>query len=108
MTKGLDGCLFVLSSAQWDKLTEKMGQLPISKARSLQRFFFSGAFFTEVDKQGRILIPPSLREYAGLNKEVTILGAATRAEIWDSSRWNAYNEEQTQENLLSAMELLEI
>ena len=108
VTKGLDGCLFVLSSAQWDKLTEKMGQLPISKARSLQRFFFSGAFFTEVDKQGRILIPPSLREYAGLNKEVTILGAATRAEIWDSSRWNAYNEEQTQENLLSAMELLEI
>ena len=108
VTKGLDGCLFVLSSAQWDKLTEKMGQLPISKARSLQRFFFSGAFFTEVDKQGRILIPPPLREYAGLNKEVTILGAATRAEIWDSSRWNAYNEEQTQENLLSAMELLEI
>ena len=61
-----------------------------------------------MDKQGRILIPPSLREYAGLTKEVTILGAATRAEIWDSSRWNAYNEEQTQENLLSAMELLEI
>ena len=82
--------------------------LRLSFLREAFEFFFSGAFFTEVDKQGRILIPPSLREYAGLNKEVTILGAATRAEIWDISRWNAYNEEQTQENLLSAMELLEI
>ena len=107
VTKGLDGCLFVLSSAQWDKLTEKMGQLPISKARSLQRFFFSGAFYTEVDKQGRILIPPPLREYAGLTKEATILGAATGPKSGTVPGGKRITK-KTQENLLSAMELLEI
>ncbi len=107
VTKGLDGCLFVLSPAQWEKLLEKMSSLPLSKARSLQRFFFSGAAEAEPDKQGRILIPAALREYAGLEKDVTVIGAATRAEIWDTAKWTQYNESQTQESILDAMDLLE-
>ena len=107
VTKGLDGCLFVLSPAQWDQLLERMAALPLSRARTLQRFFFSRASEAEPDKQGRILIPPHLREYAGLVKDVTVIGAATRAEIWATEKWNEYNEGQSQESILEAMELLD-
>ena len=108
VTKGLDHCLFVLSPTQWKRLEEKMASLPISRARTLQRFFFSVAGEVEPDKQGRILIPNSLREYAGLSKEVTVSGADTRAEIWDTTRWKSYNESQSQESILQAMDLLGI
>ncbi|HIS49970.1 MAG TPA: division/cell wall cluster transcriptional repressor MraZ [Candidatus Gallacutalibacter pullistercoris] len=108
VTKGLDNCLFVFSPARWERLVEKMASLPIANAHSLQRFFFSGAGEVEPDKQGRVLIPQSLREYAGLSKEVTVIGAATRAEIWDTARWKAYNDSQSQENILAAMSLLGI
>lgn len=106
ITKGLDGCLFVLSEQQWKDFEAKIGDLPLSKARDLQRFFFSGACDVEPDKQGRVLIPQSLRDYAGLNKEVTVIGAAVRAEIWDSARWAEYNARRTAESLEAAMDLL--
>ena len=77
ITKGLDGCLFVLSLQEWTRLQDKVEAMPISKARGLQRFFFSGAAEVEPDKQGRILIPQSLRDH-GPNKlqgEILIHGA---------------------------------
>lgn len=107
ITKGLDGCLFVLSPAGWDKLQEKVGTMPVSKARGLQRFFFSGAAEAEPDKQGRILIPQNLRDYAGLTKDVTFIGASSRAEIWDSARWNEFNSTLTQESIAEAMDSLD-
>ena len=67
----------------------------------------SGAAEVEPDKQGRILIPQSLREHAGLEKDVTVIGAAVRAEIWDTARWNAYNESQTDEAIEASMNLLD-
>ena len=105
--KGLDGCLFVLSQSQWDKLCEKVAAMPLSKGKGIQRYFFSGAAEVEPDKQGRILIPPNLREFAGLDKDVTLIGAAVRAEIWDTRRWQEYNDSQTEENLEESMELLD-
>ena len=108
VTKGLDGCLFVLSPLEWRRLQEKVMEMPISKARGLQRFFFSGATEVEPDKQGRILLPASLRNHAGLTRDVTVIGAANRAEIWDTQRWNHYEQGQTQETILAAMELLGI
>ena len=81
MTKGTDGCLFVLSAEEWNALQKKITAMPISKARSLQRFFFAGAAEVEPDKQGRILLPQQLREYAGLEKDVTFIGTSSRAEI---------------------------
>ncbi len=108
ITKGLDGCLFVLSSGEWSRLQEKIKSLPISKARKLQRFFFSGAAEVEVDKQGRILIPQQLREYANLKKDVTFIGTCSRAEIWDSETWNKFNLELTQESIEEAMDLLDL
>lgn len=104
--KGLDGCLFVLSQTQWDKLVEKVSAMPLSQGKGIQRFFFSGAAQVEPDKQGRILIPPKLREHAGLEKDVTVIGAAVRAEIWDTARWEAYSENQTDESIEESMNLL--
>ena len=108
ITKGLDGCLFVLSYQEWKSLEQKIKAMPISKARRLQRFFFSGASEVEMDKQGRILIPQNLREYAGLKKEVTFIGTSSRAEIWDSDNWNKFNLELTEESIEEAMDLLEL
>lgn len=102
--KGLDGCLFLLSQSRWDKLVESVSAMPLAKARSIQRYFFSGAADVEPDKQGRILIPPNLREHAGLQKDVTVIGAANRAEIWDTERWTAYNSSQDEGDLQEAME----
>ncbi len=108
VTKGLDGCLFVLSAAEWKRLQDKISAMPISKSRGLQRFFFSGAAEVEPDKQGRILLPQHLREHAGLEKDVTVIGASSRAEIWDSARWNTFNSGLTEESIAEAMDLLEL
>ncbi|MCI1955188.1 MAG: division/cell wall cluster transcriptional repressor MraZ [Oscillospiraceae bacterium] len=107
ITKGLDGCLFVLSPPGWDKLRDKVSAMPVSKARGLQRFFFSGAAEAVPDKQGRILIPQNLRDYAGLTKDVTFIGASSRAEIWDSARWSQFNSTLTQDSIAEAMDTLD-
>lgn len=108
VTKGLDGCLFVLSAAEWKRLQDKIQAMPISKSRGLQRFFFSGAAEVETDKQGRILLPQQLREHAGLTKDVTFIGTSSRAEIWDSARWNEVNAELTEESIAEAMDMLDL
>jgi MraZ protein len=91
ITRGLDGCLFVLTYEDWSKLTSQLREkLPFTQrsGRDLTRFFFAGASHIIPDKQGRILIPPFLREYANLDSEVIITGANTRLELWDPTRWN--------------------
>lgn len=88
ISKGLDNCLFVYSLEEWYILSEKIKSMPLSKSRNIQRFLFSGAIEVEPDKQGRILISSNLREYAFLQKELIIVGASNRAEIWDKSNWN--------------------
>ncbi len=108
ITKGLDGCLFVLQQSEWEKLEEKIRQMPISKARTIQRFFFSGAAEVQPDKQGRILIPQPLREHASLNKEVIFIGTANRVEIWDSAKWTSFNSSITEESIEEAMDFLEL
>ena len=93
--------------AEWQRLQEKMKAMPIAKSLPLQRFFFSGAAEVETDKQGRILIPQHLREYAGLEKDITVTGVSSRAEIWDSQKWQTFTQAQTQENIMEAMQLLD-
>lgn len=106
VTKGLDNCLFVYSLEEWSKLEEKIRSLPLSKARNLQRFFFAGASDLEADKQGRVLIPANLREYAFLQKDVMIIGASNRVEIWDRQRWNDICGEITPQSVVEAMDEL--
>ena len=108
VTKGLDGCLFVLSQSEWTSLENKIGSMPISKARGLQRFFFSGAAQVQPDKQGRILLPQPLREYAFLSKDVTFIGTGNRAEIWSTENWNRFNSALTQDSIEEAMDLLDL
>lgn len=94
-TKGLDNCLFVYTKEEWAILENKLKQLPLAKpeARAFVRFFFAGAAELECDKQGRVLIPNTLREYAKLDKDVVVLGVSTRIEIWSKEAWDAYNSE---------------
>ncbi len=97
LTKGLDDCLFVYSKTEWSNLEAKLKTLPLSSkdARAFVRFFFSGATECEVDKQGRILIPQNLRSYAGLEKDIYIIGVSTRVEVWGKARWETYNEDES-------------
>lgn len=99
MTKGLDGCLFVYDLEQWQILEAKLNSLPMTRkgARDFNRFFFGGAAEAECDKQGRVLLPSNLREFACLEKNAVIVGVGSRAEIWDAERWQAYNEENAED-----------
>ena len=106
ITKGLDNCLYVYSMEEWKVLEDKIRALPMSKSRNLQRFFFAGAAEAEPDKQGRVLIPAHLREYAGLTKDVTVIGASVRAEIWDSERYQSSCEELTSDSIAESMDEL--
>lgn len=94
-TKGLDNCLFVYTKDEWAILENKLKQLPLAKpeARAFVRFFFAGAAELECDKQGRVLIPNSLREHAKLDKDVVVLGVSNRIEIWSKEAWDSYNSE---------------
>lgn len=95
VTKGLDNCLFVYSLDEWQELESRLHTLPLTSkdARAFIRFFFSGATECELDKQGRILIPANLREYGQLDKDLVIIGVASRVEIWGRERWEDYNDE---------------
>lgn len=89
ITKGLDGCLFVYDNEEWAVFEEKLKSLPLTNkdARKFARFFLAGAAEAEVDKQGRILIPNVLREFADLSKDVVLIGVASRIEIWSRERF---------------------
>ena len=100
--------MFLLSSEEWTRLENKVRAMPISKARGLQRFFFSGACEVQPDKQGRILIPQILREHANLIKDVTFIGTANRIEIWNTDKWAEINSELTEESIAEAMDMLEL
>lgn len=89
VTKGLDGCLFVYDNNEWAVFEEKLKSLPITNkdARAFVRFFLAGAASVEVDKQGRILLPGSLRDFAELKKDIVLIGVGSRIEIWSKERW---------------------
>ena len=89
VTKGMDGCLFVFADPEWQAFEEKLRNLPMidKEARQFTRFFLAGAASVEVDKQGRILLPAVLREFAGITKEAVLVGVGSRVEIWSKDRW---------------------
>ena len=93
VTKGLDGCLFAYSQTEWLAFEEKLKTLPLTNknARDFTRFFLSGAIECEIDKQGRFLITSNLRDFAGLEKDVVIIGVNTRIEIWSKEKWTTYS-----------------
>ena len=107
ITKGSDQvCLTVYAQEEWDRLAAKVAAMPESKGGIIKRWIFSGAAEVTPDKQGRILIPQNLRQFAGLEKDVVVIGANNKAEIWEKSRWEALNDAMNREELLSVMEEL--
>ena len=98
ITRGLDQCLFIYPSGEWARIEQKLKELPFTRsdARAFTRLFFSGAAELEADKQGRILIPQNLREYAGIEKEVMIIGVSSRVEVWSEKAWREYSSEANQ------------
>lgn len=110
VTRGLDDCLFVYPLEEWEKFTQQLKALPISNptARQFVRYFMAGAVECELDKQGRILIPQTLRNYVGITKDVVVTGVGQRAEIWDSEKWNNYNSQLSSEEIATNMESLGI
>ncbi len=106
LTRGLDNCLFLYSAAAWQAIEERVSALSLAKARKLQRALFAGAVRCELDSQGRFVVPAKLREWAFLEKDVTILGVAGRAEVWSSERWARQEAELDAESLAQGMEEL--
>lgn len=98
-----DQCLWAYPFPEWQELERKVAELPqfLDEVRSLQRVFISAATECPLDKQGRILIPPSLREYAAINRDVIVVGMTKRIEIWAKERWESvFNDAQKKlENL---------
>lgn len=92
VTRGLDNCLFLYPQKEWERITDKIGQLPFGQAdtRGFNRFFLSGAVEVEVDGVGRILVPDFLKDFAKLSSKVVFAGIHTRVEIWDEKKWSEY------------------
>lgn len=95
VTRGMDGCLFGYTQEEWNILETKLQKLPLTKkdARAFVRFFYSAATECEIDKQGRINIPKSLRTHAALQKKCAVVGVSNRFEIWSEDRWEAFADE---------------
>jgi len=95
ITRGFDRCLMGFTVPRWEQLAQQVSELAIGQgdARNLRRLLFASAAETVLDKQGRILIPQNLREYAGLGEQVVIAGLNTYFEIWSGERWRAVLEQ---------------
>jgi MraZ protein len=108
VTRGFEGCLAVYSDSEFKKLGESIQSLPgnMREVRRLQRIIVSGAISCEADKQGRFVIPPHLREFAKLEREVVVVGNGNHAEIWDAAMWNEYLYGEDSLSLEDAAEVL--
>ncbi len=95
VTKGLDKCLWMLDAQRWEEIETALSQLPMTlpAARVMQSFLIGAACEGEMDKQGRLLLPENLREYAGLTKDVVFSAVGSRIEIWDKANFKARDEE---------------
>ncbi|MEG0012632.1 MAG: division/cell wall cluster transcriptional repressor MraZ [Cellulosilyticaceae bacterium] len=103
LTKGLDGCLFIYTLEEWKQFEQKLKALPITNtnARKFVRFFLAGAAECTMDKQGRILIPSNLVVYSCIEKDIVFIGMSNRIEVWSSSKWDDYNEQEFDANSLA-------
>ena len=102
ITKGQERCLYVFPEAEFARIAESLRTGPVAdkRVRDYTRVFYASASDEVLDKQGRITVPPALREYAGLDRDCVVIGANTRLEVWDASAWDAYL--ATQEDAFSA------
>lgn len=96
ITRGLDKCLFVFGEEEWKTQELKFKNLSFTKkeSRSFNRLFFSGTAELEIDKQGRVLIPKYLKDFAGIKRDVVLIGVSNRIEIWSKEIWHEFYKTQ--------------
>jgi transcriptional regulator MraZ len=96
VTRGQERCLYVWPSAEFRSFTDQLRKAPVTNksARNFMRMLFAGASAEVADKQGRVTLPPMLRDYAGLHRDCVVIGAFNRVEIWDAEAWTSYSAEQ--------------
>jgi MraZ protein len=99
ITKGQERCLYAFTTAEFQRIAAQLSEAPVTHraARAYSRVFFAGAHDEIPDKQGRVTIPSHLRDYAGLERDLAVIGASTRVEIWDHQAWASYLESSEQE-----------
>ncbi len=109
ITRGLEKCIYIYPMETWKELSFRISSLPLEKrdVRIYQRFIFSSALDVKMDSQGRISIPKALRDYAGIKKDVVMVGVSSRVEIWDKERWEKANQEM-EETLMSFEDLIDL
>ncbi len=103
LAKSMDPCIAIYSKEMWENYVSKLSALPEMKARGIRRFVFSTAIEASVDSQGRVLITQPLREYAKLEKEVTIIGNGDHAEIWNAARYEEYMNSQSVDEMVDTL-----
>lgn len=110
VTKGLDNCLFVFPESEWRQFEAKLNALPITNRSGLNfvRSFFSGAMETGLDKQGRVMINAKLRDYANLEKQVSLIGVGNRIEIWNTIQWESFSDDESASMEFNAAALAEL
>ena len=108
VTKGLDGCLFVYTAPEWQKLAERLTTLPLTtaSARAFNRLMLAGAMEVYLDKQGRIILPAYLREFASIGTKVIVAGIYNRIEIWNEEAWLSYQQQSESAGAEAAEQLL--
>ncbi len=110
ISRGLDTCLYVYTTEEWNVFAGKLDTLPLldPRSRKIHQYFMSGAVDCDVDKQGRIVVPPNLREVLGDGKDLTLVGEGRRIEIWNSVAWNDHISEITDDLSSMTLELSEM
>jgi len=107
ITKGVENCLVIYTEKEWETMSQKLGNLPVSQqeARGFARHLLASAMEVDLDKLGRILLPDYLKTYAALQKNVVICGLSNRLEVWDEQKWEAYtkNAEKGVEEIVSKL-----
>jgi len=103
VSRWIDACLAIFPRQEWDDFAARVAQLPISdaSARVFSRFVFSGAFEFLLDAQGRLVLPPALREFAGLTSEAVVVGSRDHIELWNPDTWAAYSTEMNSPDALA-------
>ena len=110
VTRGLDNCLFLYTKKEWAKLAEKLAGLPFAQAntRAFTRLMLAGAMDVDIDKQGRIMLPDYLRQFAGIKKEIVVAGLYSRLELWDTKKWEEYKKRTEAESNKIAEQMSEL
>ncbi len=110
VTRGLDNCLFLYTTSEWKKLADKLANLPFAQAntRAFARLMLAGAMDVNLDKQGRIILPEYLRNFADLTKQTIVAGLYNRLEIWDQKAWNEYTKKSEKESTKIAEQMSEL